>query len=79
MGERLTRQETEAICARVYRRFPEMKGVRPSVKRQQAKGQDRFLLRFETTVSLEGGARMSSTVRVVANGDGRILKMTSSR
>lgn len=79
MGERLTSQETDVICERVYRRFPEMKGVRPSIKRQQAQGQERFLLRFQTDVSLEGGARMSSTVRVVTNGDGKILKMTSSR
>jgi hypothetical protein len=79
MGERLTRQETEAICERVYRRFPEMKGVRPSIKRQQAQGQDRYLLRFETAVFLDGGARLPTTVRVVTNADGKILKMTSSR
>jgi hypothetical protein len=79
MGERLTHQETDAICERVYRRFPEMKGVRPSIRRQQAQGQARFLLRFETAVSLEGGARLPATVRVVTTGDGKILKMTSSR
>lgn len=79
MAERLTNQETKAICERVYRRFPAMKGVRPSIRRQQTQGQDRFLLRFEATVSLEDGARLPTTVRVVTNADGKILKMTSSR
>jgi hypothetical protein len=79
MADRLTRQGTEAICERVYRRFPAMKGVRPSIRRQQSPGQDCFLLRFETVVVLEGGARLPTTVRVVVNADGRILKMTSSR
>jgi hypothetical protein len=79
MGERLTNQETQAICERVYRRFPEMKGIRPSVRRQQFQGRDQFLLRFETAVSVEGGARLQAIVRVVTNADGKILKMTSSR
>lgn len=79
MGERLTRQAKEDICERVYSRFPAMKGVRPSIRRQQAQGQDRFLLCFEASVLLEDGAGMSTTVRVVVNADGRILKMTSSR
>jgi hypothetical protein len=79
VGQRLTNQETQAICQRVYRRFPEMKGIRPSIRRQQARGEDRFLLRFETMISLEGGARMPATVRVVTSADGKILKMTSSR
>jgi len=56
-----------------------MRGIRPSIKRQQARGEDRFLLRFETMVSLEGGTSMPVTVRVVTNADGKILKMTSSR
>jgi hypothetical protein len=79
MGERLRNREAEAICERVYRRFPEMQGVRPSIQRQQAQGQDRFLLRFQTVVPLEDGARLPSIVRVVATADGKILKMTSSR
>jgi hypothetical protein len=79
MAERLTRQDTDAICQRVYRRFPMLDGVRPSVKRQRAQGQDHFLLRFETIVSLENGSKMTTLVRVVANEKGKILKMTSSR
>jgi hypothetical protein len=79
MIERLTRQETQAICDRVYRRFPAMDGVRPSIKRQKARGGDQFLLRFEAVVSLSDGAQMATTVRVVTNADGKILKMTSSR
>jgi hypothetical protein len=79
MGERLTRKAKDEICERVYSRFPAMRGVNPSIRRQQAQGQDRFLLCFETAVSLDDGARMSTTVRVVANAEGKIIKMTSSR
>lgn len=79
MSDRLSRDQTEAICKRVYSRCPVLKGVRPRVSQQRAKGELRFLLRFEKTVQLPDGKALPTVVRVVANSNGKIIKLTSSR
>jgi hypothetical protein len=65
-----------SICKQVYSQFPEVRGVQPSVRPQ---GEGHFLLVFKGEVSLPGGKTMPRTVRVVANGRGKIEKTTTSR
>ena len=78
MGSKLSKKQVEAICRRVYKRYPDLRGVRPRVKAERARD-DRFQLLFKTTVALPDGPSLPITVRAVADEKGRVLKMTSSR
>ena len=75
----MNENQIEAIGKRVYARFPALKGVRPRVKRQVIKGEERFLLYYKTTIPLPDGASLPTIVRVVADAKGDILKLTASR
>jgi hypothetical protein len=79
MGSKLSKSQVDAICNKVYRRFPEMRGTRPRVKTQGANGKGRFLLLFKSRVTLDDGASMPVTVRAVADSSGRVIKISSSR
>lgn len=65
-----------AVCNSVYRQFPEVKGSSPSVK---ALPGDKFQLIFHGKVQTEDGKSLPRTVRVVADENGKILKLTTSR
>ncbi len=71
------------IKQRIYRQFPEVAGGQPSVKAQaSAKGSrsdPSYLLTFKGNAQDAGGPSFSRTVRVVADANGRILKVTTSR
>lgn len=72
----------DRISQHVARQFPEVSG-QPSVKPQaSAKGtgsSDTYLLTYTNRVATDSGPSFNRTVRVVANDDGRILKITTSR
>lgn len=75
----------KSISSQVYRRFPEMAGSQPQV-RLQASPQPKsiasdstYLLTFRSTVEAHDGKRIARVVRVIANSQGRILKVTTSR
>jgi len=67
----------------VRREFPEMGEVEPSVEWRAAQvgGQEvaRYRLAFCKRVELEGGHSMSQRVQVTTDGQGKILKIVSSR
>jgi hypothetical protein len=71
------------IKQRIYRQFPEVSGGQPSVKAQasaKSPGQvPSYLLTFKGSAQDAGGPNFSRTVRVVADANGRILKVTTSR
>ena len=81
------------VKKQVCRRFPEMKAVEPSVSsrvlvsKRAASGQMRgngrrpelHTVTFRKQVRLSDGASSTQIVRVVTNGDGRVLKVTCSR
>lgn len=64
------------VCQAVYRQFPEVKGVKPSVKAQAG---DNYQLIFKGSAKTEDGKSLSRTVRVTASESGKILKMSTSR
>jgi len=64
------------ICQSVYRKFPELKGARPSVKSQTT---GNYLLIFSGKAKTEDGKTISRTVRVTASETGKIVKMSTSR
>lgn len=68
----------KSISTQVYRKFPEMKGVKPKVRAQTAGG-SKYLLTFQTIVVLAMGKSMTRWVRVVASDQGEILKITTSK
>jgi hypothetical protein len=76
------------ISDQVYRRFPEVAGVKPTIKKQPGgknksgkseNGSFHILLTFRGSVDVGDGKRMVRLVRVVVDNRGDILKMTTSR
>lgn len=68
------------ISRQIARKFPEMSGVSPSVKRQSGhNGSARYLLIYKGKVELPGGKKMNRIVRVVADEQGKIVRISTSR
>ena len=65
----------DRVCQSVYRQFPELKGVRPSVRQSEAN----FLLIFSGKVKTADEKTLPRTVRVTANEKGNVLKLSTSR
>ncbi len=66
----------EKVCHQVYKKFPEFKGTRPKTTTYSA---DSWLLIFEKPAKTANGKTLHQTVRVVADKNGTIKKMTTSR
>jgi hypothetical protein len=71
----MEKDSVAAICKQIYRQFPEVNGVKPSVK-PQGNG---YLLVFHGSAGMGGGKKIERTVRVVAEESGKISKVTTSR
>jgi len=71
------------IKQQIYRQFPEVAGEEPSVKAQagaKSTGQSAtYLITFKGRVVQPSGPSFNRSVRVVADDNGRILKVTTSR
>ncbi len=63
------------ICSTIYQKFPEVRGVQPSVQ-EQGSG---HLLIFKGKASAADGKTISRVVRVVVGPDGNIGKISTSR
>ena len=70
-----------SVSREVTRKFHEMAGVQPTVKKQKSKNGDlaRILLTYKGKVVLPGGKTMKRIVRVVANERGQIQKISTSK
>ncbi len=86
----LTNTHVDAIARQVYRQFPELKGARPAVQRQNpppgAAGnnpavtkKERCGLTFKGSGRTPDGRTLARIVRVVADERGRILKTSTSK
>jgi len=64
------------LCSQIYRRFPEVSGSRPKV---QSRPGDQFLLIFHGSAQAPDGHVLQRTVRVVADSEGKIIKVSTSR
>ena len=74
----------QTVCQQVYARFPNLRGIRPKVERQQPAGNtdpsaSRYLLIFKTQSVTANGKTMFFAVRVVADAQGSILKLTTPK
>lgn len=84
----LSAVQIETIAKQVYRQFPEMKDAKPLVQNptdgKQAKlpgaaaGQH-FLLTFKGQALGPGGRPIARIVRVVADGRGQVIKISTSK
>lgn len=73
------------VSKKVYRRFPEVNGKKPKIRRQAApKGKKSnskttYLLTYLGKANVQGGKTINRYVRVVADDKGKIIKITTSR
>jgi hypothetical protein len=72
----MDRQSIDKVCEQIYRRFPDVAGVRPKVSSYT---DDQSLLIFQTKAKTANGHSITRTVRVVATADGKVKKATTSR
>lgn len=80
----LTTAILDAIARQVYRQFPEVQGVRPSVQPQSGAksggaGGGQFVLTFRGSGQGPAGQSIQRIVRVVADERGKVLKISTSR
>lgn len=68
----------QRVCQKVYRRFPELRGVHPQVRSAASGSAGTWLLTFQCQVTTQDQRQMTRRVQVTAHEDGRIVKMASS-
>lgn len=71
----MDRQILNSICSQVARKFPETRGVQPKVSNRP---EDQFLLVFKASAETADGRSLPRVIRVVADANGKIIKMTTS-
>ena len=64
------------VSKAVFAQFPEFKGTSPVVKPLPG---DKYQLLYNTKVKTEDGKTLPRSVRVVADDEGNILKLSTSR
>jgi len=79
----------EKIKKNIHGRFPEVRGIKPSVRKQPIPKSDQgkpksnspqnYLLTFKKEIRGPLGKNISQWVRVVATPKGKIIKITSSK
>jgi hypothetical protein len=71
----------DKVSRHVAKKFPEMVGVRPAIRRQgNSSSEDPcFVLTYRGKAELPGGRKMSRIVRVVADERGRVIRMSTSK
>jgi len=70
----MTKTALTKVNRTVYRRFPEMRGVRPKVRERQ-----QFIrLIYTAKAETADGRKLTRTVRVLATAQGKTLKITTS-
>jgi hypothetical protein len=72
----MDKQTIDNICSQVYRQFPEVKGVRPKVKKYTTTSN---LLVFSGKAKTADGKSIPRIVRVVVGNNGSIEKITTTR
>ncbi len=80
----LSHSQIDKIARQVYRQFPEIQDVRPAVQSQPSPKtpgapQNRYLLTFKRSRPGPGGQTLLRIVRVVADEQGKVLKVSTSR
>jgi hypothetical protein len=73
----------EMISTSIHRQFPEFAGIKPKVHLQGDSStgmkSPTYLLTYESKVKVAEGKSLTRWVRVIATGEGKIIKVTTSR
>jgi len=74
----------QAVTSKVARRFPEVAGIKPQIKRQPVPKElagtpPNYLLLYKMQANGPTGKNISRIVRVIVSPQGKVLKMTTSR
>lgn len=76
----------ESVKTKVYQRFPEMRGVEPTIEERTpgpspvtSPPRKMFVFTFRKTLRAEDGATITQTVRATVDEEGRVVKMVGSR
>jgi hypothetical protein len=79
----------ETLTKNIHRRFPEVAGIKPKVRKQpipkssqaqkEKPGTQNYLLTFNTVVQGPAGQKIARWIRVVATPQGKIVKISTSK
>lgn len=69
----------DKISDEVYRKHPDLKGVKPKVMPREGDPADDTLLIYEKQVAGPGGKTIRRIVRAVADQSGKIKKISTSK
>jgi hypothetical protein len=77
----MDREAIDRVNRKVSRQFPEMKSIRPSVKAESkaSNNKQKFSLTYKGKANLPNGRTISRVVRVVADENGKVLRMSTSK
>ena len=67
------------ISQEVYKKHPDLKGVMPKVTPRKGDTSSDSLLVYSKSVSGPGGKKINRIVRAVADGNGKIKKISTSK
>ena len=69
----------DKISEEVYRKHPDLKGVKPKILPREGDPSNDTLLVYEKKVSGPGGKTINRIVRAVADDTGKIKKISTSK
>ena len=69
----------DRISGEVYRKHPDLKGVKPKLTPREGDKSNDTLLVYQKKVSGPGGKSINRVVRAVADQDGKIKKISTSK
>ena len=77
----MDREAIDRVNRKVSRQFPEMKSVHPSVKAESnaSNSKQKFSLTYKGKANLPNGRTIRRIVRVVADENGKVLRMSTSK
>jgi hypothetical protein len=76
---KLTSKEIDRISTQVYQKYPDVKGIKPTVKNRGEGGSEGFLLTYKTKVAGPGGKKINRIVRAVVSEAGKLGKISTSK
>jgi hypothetical protein len=68
-----------SICNQVYKKFPEVNGIRPKLQAMSKGTTSQHILIFSGKAKTASGTSIARVVRVVVSSEGKIIKMSTSK
>ena len=70
----------DKVSRQVYRRHPDLKGIKPKVQKRKGAGKEAgYVLTYKTRVEGPGGKQINRIVRAVVDEDGAVDKISTSK